>query len=293
VNAHLTTPPASNWELRYEPVPLTRRESCRVQTIDVPTLPLVWHYHPEYELILITGGKGHRFVGESLDRYEPPDLALLGPNLPHTWASDSSAAPGPQRAIVVQFPPDFLGPAFFDRPEVAHIAALLRRSASGLRFPLEDAAPVLRRIKSLGRRQGLPRLLTLLEVLDQLATRDGAVPLSQGWTHPRHGGRRLEAALRILHDRFSEELRLADAARAANLSQPAFSRLFHASMGRTFSDYLTDLRVSAAQRMLVATDLPIATVAAHAGFANLSNFNRRFRERTGCTPTVFRQTRSG
>jgi transcriptional regulator GlxA family with amidase domain len=170
---------------------------------------------------------------------------------------------------------------------------MLRRSASGLRFPLEIADPVLRRIKRLGAREGLPRLLALLEVLDQLAGRDRASPLSQGWSHARHGGQRLDAALRILHDRFSEDLRLADAASAANLSPAAFSRFFHASMGRTYTDYLTDLRVSAAQRMLVATDLPIGAVAAHAGFANLSNFNRRFRERTGCTPTVFRQTRTG
>jgi AraC-like DNA-binding protein len=228
-----------------------------------------------------------------LSCYEPPDLVLVGPNLPHTWASDSSADAGPQRAIVVQFAPDFLGPGFFDRPEVSHIATMLRRSASGLRFPLEIADPVLRRIKRLGAREGLPRLLALLEVLDQLAGRDRASPLSQGWSHARHGGQRLDAALRILHDRFSEDLRLADAASAANLSPAAFSRFFHASMGRTYTDYLTDLRVSAAQRMLVATDLPIGAVAAHAGFANLSNFNRRFRERTGCTPTVFRQTRTG
>jgi AraC-like DNA-binding protein len=284
----LSTPTTTSREPRYERVPLATRESCRVQAIEVPALPLVWHYHPECELILVTTGRGRRFVGESVDRYAPPDLVLLGPNLPHTWASDSSVDAGPQRAIVVQFAPDFLGESFFDRPEVAHIAGLLRRSALGLRFPLQRTDPLIGRVKRLRTRGGLGRLLDLLEVLDELAGRADALVLSRGWNQPRTGGKRLEHALRLLHERFTDDVRLAEVARSANLSPAAFSRFFRASTGRTFTEYLIDLRVSAAQRLLVATDLPVAVVAAHAGFRSLANFNRRFRERTGCTPSAYR-----
>lgn len=279
-------------EPRYEHVPRTARESCRVQRIDVPSLPFVWHYHPEYELILIRAGTGRRFVADSIDHYGPSDLALLGPGLPHSWASHSSLGQGPQRATIVQFAPDFLGADFFARPELARVSELLERSSLGLRFPIDDGDPLLERIARLEAGNGLPRLLELLAILHELADRRDAIALTRaGWAHPSSGGRRLEAALQLLHERFADDVRLADAARAASLTPSAFSRFFHAAIGRTFTDYLNDIRVAAAQRMLLATDLPIAAVAARAGFTSLANFNRRFRERTGCTPRTFRRRR--
>lgn len=279
-------------EPRYEYVPRTALESCRVQRIDVASLPFVWHYHPEYELILIRAGTGRRFVADSVDHYGPPDLALLGPNLPHSWASHSALGEGPQRATIVQFAPDFLGDDFFTRPELSRVSALLERSSVGLRFPVHDGDPVFERIARLESSRGLPRLLDLLAVLHELAGRRDAIALTRaGWAHPSSGGRRLEAALHLLHERFADDVRLADAARAASLSPSAFSRFFHAAIGRTFTDYLNDIRVAAAQRMLLSTDIPVAAVAARAGFTSLANFNRRFRERTGCTPRTFRHRR--
>ncbi len=106
--------------------------------------------------------------------------------------------------------------------------------------------------------------------------------------HPSTGGRRLEDALRFLHDHIADDIRLADGARTASLSPAAFSRFFRTSVGRTYTDYLNDLRVGAAQRLLASSDLTIAGIAAAVGFRSLANFNRRFRERSGCTPREFR-----
>jgi AraC-like DNA-binding protein len=277
-------------EPRYEHVPLVAQALCRVQLMDELSIPFVWHYHPEHELILIRSGTGHRFVAESVAHYTPPDLVLLGPNIPHTWASHIAVDAGPHSATVVQFAPDLLGGEFFARPEVAQVAALLQRSSAGLHFPLREHDPVLGMIGELERSEGFARLLNLLTVLHNLADRADAVALThRGWSqHPSTGGRRLEAALRLLHERFADEVRLADAARAASLTPSAFSRFFRATIGQTFTDYLNDLRIGAAQRMLVSTDLPIAAIAVRVGFSSLANFNRRFRERTGCTPREFR-----
>jgi AraC-like DNA-binding protein len=277
-------------EPRYEHVRLVAEESCRVQLIDEPSLPFVWHRHPEHEVILVRSGTGRRFVAESFDHYAALDLVLLGPDIPHSWASHDAFAAERQRLTVIQFAPDFLGRDFFERPELRHVAALLRRSAGGLHFPLEETDPLLGRIGELEKSRGLPRLLYLLAVLDDLAGRDGSTPLSLGgWSRPGKGGRRVEAALQVLHERFADDLRLADVASAASLTPSAFSRFFRAVVGRTFTDYLNDLRIGAAQRLLVSSDLPIAAIAARVGFNSLANFNRRFRERAGCTPRAFRE----
>jgi AraC-like DNA-binding protein len=276
-------------EPRYEHVALAQ-ESCRVQTIEIPSLPFVWHYHPQYELILMREGTGRRFVGDSVEHYTPPDLVLLGPDIPHSWVSDSSLGDGQQGATIVQFASDFLGAEFFARPELAAIAGLLNRSSGGLSFPLDASDPLLGWIAELGQRAGFSRLLELLAVLHDLSEREDAVALARpGWGHPSTGGKRLEAALQLMHARYTEPLRLAEVAEAASLTPSAFSRFFRASIGRTFSDYLNDLRIGAAQRLLASTDLPIAAVAARAGFTSLANFNRRFKERTGCSPRVSRQ----
>ncbi|MFM8702973.1 MAG: cupin domain-containing protein, partial [Planctomycetia bacterium] len=100
---------------------------------DLTCFPYRWHFHPEYELTLITSGHGRRFVGDSIEPFDAGDLVLLGPHLPHTW--HSAAARGQRsRAVVIRFAADFLGESFFERPELSRIGGLLGRSARGIVF---------------------------------------------------------------------------------------------------------------------------------------------------------------
>jgi AraC-like DNA-binding protein len=256
-----------------------------------PRFGFYWHFHPEIELTYIVRSRGRRFVGDSIEPYDDGDLVLLGPNLPHTWASDPRRA-GRQEALFCQFSESFLGPDFLRAPELAPVRRLLDRAAHGLRFGGRTQKAVARRMEEMQRLQGLGRLAALLEVLDQLARSREQRPLSSREFVPalRPGDAgRIDRVCRILNERFTERVTLAEAAAAAHLSVPAFSRFFRRKTGRTLVAYLNELRTSLACRELIETERSVSDIAFDSGFNNLSNFNRRFLQLKGMSPRDFRR----
>jgi AraC-like DNA-binding protein len=255
-----------------------------------------WHYHPAHELTFIVRGSGRRFVGDSIEPYAPGDLVLLGPGLPHTWhSSDSScehsaAGEASQEAIVLQFAIDFLGAELWSRPEFGLVADLLKNADRGLAFPSEGTEAIKHDLGHLGQRSPDERTVDLLGVLVALA-HTPARPLTSGVFRPaldKVTRDRINAARRHISEHFSEHLSREAVAEITALSPAAFSRIFRRSTGKTFTGYLTAVRISAARQLLIETEANVADVAFRCGFRNLSNFNRRFRVLTGVSPREYR-----
>ncbi|MPZ28021.1 MAG: helix-turn-helix domain-containing protein [Micromonosporaceae bacterium] len=247
-----------------------------------------WHYHPELELALITEGSGTRIVGDSVESYRPGDLTLIGAELPHTYL----AAPGggEHEAIVVQFRRDFLGSQLLTHPEFAGLARLLDRAARGLWF--EPEPRLAARLWALATAPPPERTLELLGLLVRLAGDQSARVLATAPGAPRLSGparRRIEAVCSYLQAAYPQPVRLADVAAVAHLTPAALSRFFRRALGRTLTDYLTELRIAEACRLLTGTELPIATIAARSGYPNLANFHRRFRALKGTSPRAYRR----
>lgn len=253
-----------------------------------PAFGFGWHHHTEYELTLVTAGEGTRYVGTTVTRYRPGDLVLLGPDLPHTYTSEPGD--GTAEAAVTQFRHDFLGPRFFALPQFRPVDALLARSARGLHFPA--AGPGLRALLA-----GLPHLdpaaqtVTLLDVLRRLAADTGAAPVTGPGYTPAPGSAtrdRIDVVCRHLQQAHTGPVWQEEVAALVHMSPTSFSRFFRTAMGRTFTDYVNQLRVETACALLTGTSLPVTEVAARSGYRNLSNFNRRFRELKGLRPTGYR-----
>ena len=214
----------------------------------------------------------------------------MGPGLPHTWDSDP-ARRGPNEAVFCQFSPDFLGPEFLAAPELLPVRRLLERSARGLRFTGRTQREVAERMDGMERLEGPGRLIALLHVLAALARSRDARPLSSRAFAPstrRGDAERIDRVCRHLTEHYTDRVPLAEAARVAHLSIPAFSRFFKVRTGRTLVAYLNELRVGRACRALIETDRPVSDIAFDSGFNNLSNFNRRFRDAKGLSPRAFR-----
>jgi AraC-like DNA-binding protein len=245
-----------------------------------------WHFHPEYELTLITEGSGTLFAGDTIEEYAAGDLVLIGPDLPHTYASTPDRPA--HEAVVAQFRGDFLGTEAFRVPELAPVATLLDRARRGLRFPRAVDVGVF---ATLDRLPPPEQTLTLLSTLVRLSAVPEARPLASAHYSPtlnRSAHDRTTAVIRFLQAEYGRPVGLEDVARAAHLSPAAVSRLFRRTTGTTITAYLNTLRVNAACRLLVETDRRIADVAADCGYQNLSHFNRRFRRLKGMSPREYR-----
>lgn len=260
-----------------------------------PSFPFNWHNHREHELTLIRRGHGRRFVGDDVEGYGPGDLVLVGADLPHTWQSDDLPV-GPHEAVCVQLCPDFLGPELVRRPEFAAVGRVLDDAAQGLAFPDEVAHDVAALTTDLAALPPDVRTITLLSVLVALARahENGRTRrLATAAFDPvlRDDQRvRLTRVCRMVADRYAEPLTLGTAAREAGMAPAAFSRLFSRGIGRSWTEHVIDVRLAAARQRLLHTDAPIATIAHDCGFANLANFNRRFRAASGTTPSDYRRS---
>ena len=279
-------------------VPESEIQSFSCRRFDSPSFTTPWHFHPEYELTLITESRGQRFVGDSVAPFEPGDLVLLGPNLPHCWLNlPSSGLPlARARSVVVQFAGDMLGDGWLDYPEMRQIGSLLReRAPRGIRFSGTSATRFAERVRTLPDLCGLDRLLELLVLLNGLARlprRATTVLASEGFSpalNLEQAGR-LERVCRFVHQNFQRSIRQTEAAALAHLSPAAFSRFFRQKTGRTFVDYLNDVRLGEACRLLIEKDsLGVTEVCYACGFGNISNFNRHFRLRHGAAPREYRR----
>jgi AraC-like DNA-binding protein len=251
-----------------------------------------WHYHPELELTWIVESAGMRFVGDGLARYGSGDLILLGANLPHTWQSDEGSKLRRHRAVYAQFREDFLGGEILELPEMASVQKLFERAALGVRFTGKTVSEASARLEKLIAAGGVQRVARMLDLLGVLATARHTVALSSRAFSPtlRRGDQsRIDAVCRHINEHFTERLTQPDAARVAHLSVPAFSRFFKRSLGRTFTDYVNELRIGSACRALIETDKSVAEICYASGFENLSNFNRRFLALKKMSPREFRR----
>lgn len=270
----------------FEHVGTTPELSWKYYVRRASAFPFGWHFHPEFELTLITAGDGTRFVGDSVEAYGPGDLTLVGADLPHAYVS---AVAGHHEAVVSHFRRDFLGSELFDHSEFEPVHQLLVRASRGLVF--DNIGPLSAQIGALGHAQGAERTIGLLQVLVALARQTTGRVLASMAYRPRvreDASRRMGAVFGFVHAEYRRSLSLAEVAAVAHMAPAAFSRFFRHATGRTFQNYLGELRIGVACRCLATSDLAVAEISMACGFNNLANFNRRFRSLKGMTPREYR-----
>jgi AraC-like DNA-binding protein len=251
-----------------------------------------WHYHPEYELTLITSGNGKRFVGDSYQDFTSGDLVLVGTNFPHTWVSeviDSRLS----SAVVIQFSWNLVEP-LLELPEFQSIKKMLTHANRGLHFPPKQADGLVTKISKLTEKKGVEKISNLLMVLSELAERKAAF-LSSAKFEPAIGGKnekRINTVCEYIQKNSAKKFTLGQIAQLIHLSESAFCKFFKRLTGKTFSDYVNEVRIGHSCKMLVDTDKPIAAVAWENGFESLTYFNRVFLKKKKMRPKEFRSKHS-
>ncbi len=259
---------------------------------DYPHMVAKWHFHPEYEVHVITASSGKFFVGDFIGDFGPGNLVLLGPNLPHNWVSD--VAPGeqvPERGIIVQFPGEFINHGIHAFDELHELENLLLDAQAGLVFTPPTGAAALPIMRTLLTTRGCKRIQLFLALLDLMTADDGRVALASHGYIPdalAYMSSRLNHVLRFIAENLDTDLRESSLAELTQQSASAFSRSFRKHTGMSCIQYINGLRLNEACELLMCTELSVTEVCYRVGFNNLSNFNRQFLAHKGMPPSRFR-----
>lgn len=256
------------------------------------TYPL--HNHKEYELNFVENGAGvRRIVGDSVEEIGDYDLVLLcGDNLEHVWEQGNCRSKQ-IREITIQFSPDLFSNNFIGKKQFTSIRKMLDRAQKGLAFPLRAVMKVYSNIDSLLKGEpGFYQFVKFLTILYELSICDDARTLSSSSfarSKMTSDSRRVQKVEEYINEHYTEEIRLAQLAELTDMTPVSFSRFFKLRTGKSLSDYIIDIRLGNATRQLVDSTKTVAEICYECGFNNLSNFNRIFKKKKGCSPKEFRE----
>jgi AraC-like DNA-binding protein len=254
------------------------------------------HFHPDCELNFIENAKGvNRIIGDSIEEIDDVELVLItGTNLEHTWINGSCKNKC-IREITIQFHEN-LFESLLTRNQFRTIHEMFEKARHGLVFSIETARSIKPRLIDLGKEQyGFQSVIKLIQLLYTLSLEKQARILSStsfSNTEEESDSRRVKKVLTYLQENYKQTIRLSDIAKLVGMSEVAFCRFIKRRTSKSFVDYLIDTRLGIASRMLVNTSHSINEICYDCGFNNLSNFNRIFKKRKGCTPKQFRENYS-
>lgn len=248
-----------------------------------------WHFHPEIELVYVNKGKGKRHIGNHISYFNNSQLVLIGSNLPHVGYIDRLTTNGSE--TLIQFSPDFLGKDFFKIPEMAAIELLFESAKKGIRFNLEIKQRIGAKIEKLIELEGVHRISSFLEILNDLATTEDYTLLNANGfafeTIPQDSNK-IEIIYKHINEHFKEHISLDEIATLASMTVPAFCRYFKKSTGKTFTKLVNEYRVVHATKLLAESTMSIADVSFECGFNNFSHFNKLFKNFTGKSASKYR-----
>jgi AraC-like DNA-binding protein len=252
------------------------------------------HNHEVFELNFVEHAAGvRRIVGDSNEVIGDYDLVLItSPDLEHVWEQNTCTSDD-IREITIQFYLDLGDDGFLSRNPFFSLRKMLKEARKGLSFPMDAIMRVYQQLDTLSSvKDGFYAVIQFMSVLYELSRCEGARTLatsSYAKIEVESDSRRVLKVKNFISKNYMDDIRLATLADIAGMSPSAFSRFFKLHTGRNLSDYIIEMRLGYASRMLVDTAKSIAEISFQSGFNNLSNFNRIFKKRKGCSPSEFRE----
>ena len=252
------------------------------------------HNHEAFELNFVEHASGvRRIVGDSNEIVGEYDLVLItSPDLEHVWEQNTCTSEN-IREVTIQFHLDMSENGFISHNPFHSIQKMMAEARKGLCFPIDAIMHVYNQIDTLSTiKDGFYAFLQFMTILYELSKCEGARTLatsSFAKVDVESDSRRVLKVKNYINKNYTDEIRLSVLADVAGMSPSAFSRFFKLRTGRNLSDYIIDIRLGYASRMLVDTSKSIAEISYSCGFNNLSNFNRIFKKKKNCSPSAFRE----
>lgn len=254
----------------------------------------IYHHHPEYELVLITKGRGIRIVGDNIDEFKESDLVFLGSYLPHVWKCDDEFFQENGKfvgeGLVIQFLEEFIGNNFLHLPENHWLEQFISKSSQGCLIQGEAKHNIINIMHKMQHMNPTKRLYALFSIFEILATtNEYSLLCSSAFLEPykRLESEPLRDVIEFMLKHFKKNIQLKDVLEIANMSNTQFFLSFKKMYKMPFKSYLLNMRIGFACRLLAEERLNISQIAFESGFENLSNFNRHFKQLKGVTPKEY------
>lgn len=263
---------------------------------DEPYFNSPLHVHPEFEMVYVKESFGKRIIGNGIEPFQSGDMVLMGPNLSHIWINDDCFlqpdSNGRARAIILYFHPRLFESGLFELQEATMIRELLVKAKSGLSVKGATQKKIADCMENLLIAQGFQKVLFLLEILHLLSASEELSPINAEELinhESRKEKDRLCDVYKFVNEQFRADIQLKDVARLTNLTPQSFCRLFKKRNNLHFIEYLNQIRISNACKLLLDSDWTISEIAYNCGYKTISNFNKLFKETTGYAPKHYRE----
>lgn len=255
-----------------------------------------WYYHPEVELTYIRKGRGMRFIGDSIGRFESGDIYLMGSNLPHMWRSDDDYTQGDSdlqvETVVIHFNERFLGEDFLELPEMQSIKKLLLLAKRGIRITGYTNTLLRNKMETVLLAGGAYRVTGLINMLESIAVSQVYELLASiGFTQSEANFRSdyIKRIYEYTFDNFQDEISIKSVASVARISPNYFCRFFKSQTSKTYWQFLREVKIGYACKLIMDGKMTISEIGYECGFNNPSNFNRQFKAVVRKTPLEYRR----
>jgi AraC-like DNA-binding protein len=258
-----------------------------------------WHYHNNFEISFITEGSGKRIVADSIEEFQPGDLVFIGRNLPHVWIADKEPRTPTSRTlemVYLQFTSEVVSQQMLSLPEFKYIAKAMTFSERGIQIVGQTLNEVSEIMLQLPYLKSFDRMLHFLSLMDIIGRSETNIQLaSKEYLRVRFttGNKRIAAIHEYLMNHYREEVDLRRLADLINMAEGSLCRFFKMNMGMTVFEYLNQIKVEFACKLLMDPDLSIMEVCLDSGFNNLSHFNKQFKKINGLPPSEYRNRFKG
>ena len=280
----------------YQELPFTSNSYINFYKEDLPHFIVPWHYHPEIEIMYILEGIGTRFVGDHIGRYQEGDVCMVGPKLPHEWRNDeegfTQGAGLKASCLCLFFLKDIFEANLIRLPEMCNIRQLIERSRRGIKFVGKSRDAIGSFIQRSVNDTGASRIINFISLLEMMATTDEYELLASiGFTESVNSSdfERFDKVYQYMMKNFMKPIKLEEVASLVGLTPNAFCRYFRGRTKKTFIQYLNDIRIGHAKKLLIEGRMKISTLSMESGFNNLSNFIEQFKRSTQMSPSEYQK----
>ena len=282
-------------KLKFKQTETSPESSFSFRQETIPCIAHDWHFHPELELIYFLKSTGTRYVGNSIGSFGPGELYLIGSNMPHLFRNEKEYYEDDNKSeavdfIVVKFQQEFLGSEFMNLVEAQRLTTLIKNAKKGLKFPKAIAYLVHNYMVGLVGSQGLSSIIGLLKILDILSVSEHVESLCTEeitTAFKKDESYRMVNIINYLTNNFDKKIELSDISAIANMTTNSFCRYFKKQTKKSFSQYLNEIRIRNACRLLIEGEHQISDICYLSGFNTITNFNRQFKLLKECTPSEY------